>query len=255
MKKNHRKNLLPTYLVIWVAVALSFSTSQAEEFREFTNTAGSKLQGKVISATDSEVTLKLADGREISGGINFFSKADQDYIGKWLKENPVQIDYDFDVSLSRSRKNKREVNEGSIVSNYEDWEYKITLENRSKNGTTGTEVGGLVLHYNLVKTAKSKGREANQLNRALKPSGRLRVKPGTVMIPDLKYLEDTDLVTKTIPINLSELAPGYYYPDGTKDEQNDDFEGIVIKIMSKGKAVFETTHGSNAVENMKWMAP
>ena len=59
---------------------------QAQENREFTNTAGKKISGKVTAATDKDVTIQMPNGREITGGLNFFSKEDQDYIAKWREQ-------------------------------------------------------------------------------------------------------------------------------------------------------------------------
>lgn len=223
--------------------------------REFTSSSGSKLNGKILSATDSDVTLQLDNGREVTGGIVFFSKPDQEYIREWVEKNPVQISYDFEVDLSRERTDKRKATEGNVLALYETWRYKLNVENRSKSGTSGTSVDGLEIHYNLIKTPKSKAREGNQQNRSLSPQGATLTKKGKIDLGKMEYLKEREVLTDTIPINHSELAPGWYYTDGSKDEANDEFDGIIVRIVKDGKTVFETTHGSSQVEKVKFLSP
>lgn len=225
------------------------------EFREFKNTSGQSIQGKITSATDTEVTLQLSDGREITGGINYFSPGDQKFIAEWKKKHPAQIDYDFGVDFSRERTDRNEKREGNIEVTYEDWIYNITVENRSKDGNTGAAVSGLELQYNLIKTAKAKAREASYLHSDMSPSKGKMVKPGKVSLETMKYLDETKVSTEVIPITASELAPGWYYADGTKDEQNDEFEGIWIQIYKDGRKVYEAKHGTKEAELTKWVPP
>jgi len=228
---------------------------QAQEMREFTNSAGAKINATILSATEAKVTLKLDDGREITGGINFFSKDDQDYIAKWRELHPVEYSYDFRVSFTRDRTKRDKRSEGSTVVVYEDWRYKVKIENRSKAGNDGTDVSDLELQYNLVKTARANAREARNQHQGMVANRQNLIRAGKSQIGKIGYLKDIEVLTETIPINESELAPGWYYADGSKDEKSDDLEGIEVKIVKDGKVIFEEKSGSKDVQSAKWVEP
>lgn len=253
MKSFRIGNLAVACLSIAIAGLTSVSIAEAEELREFTNSSGNKLKGKIISATNTEVTLQLENGRQVTGGIQFFSNPDQEFIQEWLKKNPMKISYDFEVDFSRERTDKKKGREGNLLTLAETWRYNVTIENRSKSGTSGTTVEGLELHYNLVKTPKAKSREAREINQGLSSHGATLVKRGKIELQQLGYLKDLEVFSETFPINHSELAPGWYYSDGSNDEANDVFDGIILQIVKDGNVIFQTNHGTNQVENMRFV--
>ena len=95
----------PRVLLPFLALALAFSPTmlRSETYREFTNHSGQKLRAVIVSATDTEVTLKREDGGLVTGGISFFSSSDQTHIAKWREANPEQNAYDFDIKATRQR--------------------------------------------------------------------------------------------------------------------------------------------------------
>lgn len=244
------RTLLPT-----LALALSFcpTASRSETYREFTNHSGQKLRAVIVSSSDTEVTLKREDGRLVTGGITFFSKADQTHIEEWRKANPAQYTYDFDIKPTRQRVDREKSREGNLLVVNETWKFTIEVENRSKAGTSGVTLEGIEVHYNLFKTAKSKARQAREMNRELAPAGGMLVKVGKVDLGSIEYLRSKTVETDIIPVNHSELAPGWYYADGTKDESNDDLEGISIQIRKDGKVIAEKVLGAKALETAKWV--
>ena len=46
-----------------------------------------------------------------------------------------------------------------------------------------------------------------------------------------------------------------YYADGTKDENNDELEGISIQLVKDGKVIAEQKTGSKQAAEAKWIAP
>ncbi len=227
----------------------------AQETREFTNSAGAKISASILSATEKDVTLKLADAREITGGINFFSKDDQEYISKWRELHPVEYSYDFKVNFTRDRTKRNKRSEGSTVVVYEDWRYKVKIENRSKAGIDGAEISGIELQYNLVKTARANAREARDQHQGMVSNRQNLIRAGKSEIGKIGYLKEIEMVTETVPINESELAPGWYYADGSKDEKRDDLEGIEVRLVKDGKVIFEAKSGSKNMESGKWVEP
>jgi len=240
---------------ILVALFTVPDQSHAEEFREFTNTGGQKMKASITAATETDVTLKREDGREVSGGVRFFSEADQAYIAEWRKANPEQIAYNFDIQVSRERTDRTKANEGNLIVIYESWKYKVKIENRSKSGSSGAPVSGITVLYNISKTAKSRARESSSQENQLRSAGGLLVAAGKIDVGTLDYLRVKELETETIPVNHSELAPGWYYADGTKDENNDELEGISIQLVKDGKVIAEQKTGSKQAAEAKWIAP
>lgn len=257
MKDLFRILFFAPCLTISILTTLSIIPSQsvAEDFREFTNTGGQTMKAIIISATDTDVTLKREDGREVSGGIRFFSEADQSHIAEWRKANPAQITYDFAIQFTRERTDRTKSVEGHLNVVYESWKYKIKLENRSKAGGAGIPVSGISLLYNLSKTPKSRARDSSSQNNNLRSAGGLLVQTGKIDLGTLEYLRVKEFETETIPINHSELAPGWYYADGGKDESNDELEGISIQLVKDGKIVAEQKNGSKQATETKWIAP
>lgn len=227
----------------------------AQDVREFTNSEGTKISGTITAATEKDVTLKLADGRDVTGGITFFSKDDQEYIAKWRKLHPQEFTYDFNVDVSRERTRRDKTTERQQIITYEDWLFKVKVENRSKTGIDGVDLRDLELHYNIMITAESRAQDARSQHRSMVPKGAGLIQAGKVSIDKIGYLRSTELKTDTVPVNASELAPGYYYPNGAKDNKKDNLKGIWVKIVRDGKVLFEKTIGSKDVNSGKWVDP
>lgn len=253
------RNLTSSGIAVLVALLIILcllpKTLRAEEFREFTNSAGKTIKASVIAATATDVTLKMEDGRQMTGGVSFFSESDREYIEGWRKANPATIAYAFDVTLTRKREERRKTTEGNKVIVYESWKYDVKVENKSKSGSAGVTTSGLELRYNIAKTAKAIAMQANALNDGMAPSGGLLVKAGSAKLGNIEYLRSVQIQTDAVPVTHSELAPGWYYADGSKDENNDELEGIWIQIVEGDKVLFEKKLGSKAAADAKWVSP
>jgi len=82
------------------------------------------------------------------------------------------------------------------------------------------------------------------------------VKARKLSLEPIEYLRDIEVLTETIPIDHSELAPGWYYTDGSKDEKNDAFNGIWIRLVDEdGAIVAEARHGIPDGDPMPWIEP
>lgn len=227
----------------------------AEEYRDFTSQAGKTLRATIVSATESDVTLKREDGGQITGGVAFFSPSDQEFIANWRKANPSKQAYDFTIETSRQRVDRTKASEGNLNVVYETWKFLIKIENRTKSGNSGVSLEGLKVAYNIHKTAKARAREARSQNEALTPAGSLLVKADVIDLGKIDYLKTMQVETDTVPVNASELAPGWYYADGSKDEHNDELEGITVKILKDDQVIAEKSFGSKASAEAKWVGP
>ncbi len=228
---------------------------RSEEYREFTNHSGQKMRAAIVSATEAEVTLKRENGTQVTGGISFFSAEDQSHIAEWRKANPSQQTYDFDIQAERKRVDRRKTTEDTLIVVYETWKFVIKVENRSKSGNAGTPVEGIEVFYNLSKTAKSRARQAGELHQGLIPAGGLLVRAGRMDLGTVEYLKSKTAETDLIPISQSELAPGWYYADGSRDEHIDTLEGLSVQIRKDGKVIAEKSFGTKAAASAKWVDP
>lgn len=250
-------NRIHVYTTAAILIFAAFlQTSHSQEFRNFSNTSGKVIKAKIVSATAEEVNLVMENGRNITAGVQYFSPEDQAYIRAWAKKNPIVVNYQFDVSASRKRTDRDEVKESAIMATYETWVYNVKIENRSRTANhKGADLKGLSLHYNIVLTPKAQAKRASSLLKGTSGSGKHRVKKGKVSMGTLSYLDKMEYPTNNFPISKSELAPGYYYPNGGKDNREDDLEGIIIKILKGKDVIFEKAIGSKALENIRWAAP
>lgn len=249
---RHLRTALP---ILGLALSLHPAALRSETYRDFTSDSGQKLRAAIVSVTETEVTLKREKGGLVTGGISFFSQDDQKHIAEWREANPVPYIYDFDIKATRQRVDRVKTNEGNLIVVYETWKFTIEVENRSKTGTSGTSLEGIEIHYNLCKTAKSRARQARELHRELAAAGGMLVKIGKVDLGTIEYLKSKTVETEIIPVNHSELGPGWYYADGSKDEHNDDLEGIAIQIRKDGKVIAEKGFGSKTLSAAKWVDP
>lgn len=250
------RNRSPWDVLAMLALALPLgTTAHSETYRDFTNHSGQTLRATIVSATDTEVTLKREDGGQVTGGIAFFSEGDQAHISEWRKANPTQYSYDFDIQATRQRGDRTKTTEGNLIVIYETWKFAIKVENRSKTGTSGVPVDGIEIHYNLAKTAKSRARRAGELHQGMVRAEGMLVKTGKLDLGSVEYLKSKTVETEIVPVNQSELAPGWYYTDGSKDEHKDVLEGISIQIRKDGKVIAEKVFGSKALSDAKWVDP
>lgn len=68
------------------AFSLSFlvaSICGAEEFREFTNSAGRTIEASVKAIDDGQVTIAMKSGQEFTIPVTSLSQSDQEYLGAW----------------------------------------------------------------------------------------------------------------------------------------------------------------------------
>ena len=177
-----------------LATVLIPLTSYSQTLREFSNTSGKVIRASIVSATDEEVTLKLENGNVITGGVAFFSKKDQEYIKSWAKKNPTPIRYEFTIQTTKGRTNRDKNTRGTIHVTYEDWVYKIQIENRSKKGNSGTSIKGLQLQYNVVLSPQVRSQRSSGSQKPLQLSGRYHIKKGNLSVPAMDYLAKQEMV-------------------------------------------------------------
>ncbi len=88
--------LRATVLLTFLAV----SHLQGEPFRSFTNSAGKVIEAKVISMTDGQVTIALAEGQRFTIPATTLSAADQEYLNTWSPNSASTLPTEGDFSAA-----------------------------------------------------------------------------------------------------------------------------------------------------------
>lgn len=220
--------------------------------RKFTSSAGKVIEAELVGASESAATLKMADGKEVTAKTSLFSKEDQIYIADWLKKNPAQIRYKFDVDYSKKRLGKNNHKEGNVEVVREDWIYKLSIKNLSKNGGENANLTGIKVDYRIYKSSRADSRVAPQGSESVEAQGKYLVTNGSKTFESLPYLKDVEFDSVPVVISESELDPDRYYLDGGKSKRKDDLGGIWLKFYHQDKEVGEFKSADPALKTAIW---
>ncbi len=224
------------------------------EPRTFTNTAGKEVVAEMARATETTVTLKMGNGKEITANISMFSKDDQTFIAEWRKKNPSRINYQFDISFSKKRLGKTKRRGNSVTITDEEWSYKVKIKNLSKEGRTNALVKGLKVTYKVYRTrgADAAMNVSTNTSGSTTAEGKYLIVTETKDLADIPYLKETEFETSPVILSKSELDPGFYYPDGGKDNRKDELAGIWIKLYHADVQVGERQSGDAKANKVVW---
>ena len=96
---NCRSSLHSPVRILTAAIlvfAFGLDSSVFAESRTWTNDTGRSIQAEIQSATQSEVILQMANGKNYPVPIASLSEADQKYIAEWLAKKPAPAPKDGD---------------------------------------------------------------------------------------------------------------------------------------------------------------
>jgi hypothetical protein len=211
---------MKTRLLTPVCVLLALTSLSA---REFTDAQGRKLDAEIVSAAAGQVSLKrVADGRLFNVPAATFTEADQKFIAEWAAANTK---YSFDVTYTKKKLGEVKSKRGAVNIEDETWIYKISVKNRLP-----TAVGDLRVDYWCFRREDGgKGKGAARIE----TSGSSKIDSitgsGTVMVD-----------TSEIILHKEMLDGGWYYADGTKNQQSDGMGGLAVRIFDKnGKEILK----------------
>lgn len=102
-------------LFLLSALFLVFATGAIA--REFTDSQGRTIEAELVSHSGSTVVINRS-GKEFAVEVTMFSLDDQNYIRKWIEENPDAVNYDFNyyVDLEKLKVSQQDADGGA----YED---------------------------------------------------------------------------------------------------------------------------------------
>lgn len=187
----------------------------------FTSPDGRTLEAEIVSATPDRVSLKTTAGVPIVAPINKFSPADQDFIGQWRKDHPVEIKYKFaaDYTKSKVSSTKRKVSNTEITT--EIWECNMKITNES-----GQTLEGVTADYVIFYDQMDRGNKISQS------------KAGKAELGTMKAQQQLVIKTDSVALSTTILEGGFYYTDGTKTRQKDSISAMLININHDGNKVF-----------------
>jgi hypothetical protein len=187
----------------------------------FTSPDGRTLEAEIVSATPDRVSLKTTAGVPIVAPINKFSPADQEFIGQWRKDHPVEIKYKFAADYTKSKVSSTKRKSGITEYTTEIWECNMKITNDSIQTLEGVSAD-YVIYYDVMDGA-------NKIT---------QTKAGKADIGTMKSKQQLVVKTDSVTLTTTQLLGGYYYADGSKTRQKDSVSAMLININHDGKKVF-----------------
>lgn len=209
------------------AVLLAWAPLQAAS-RTFTSIDGRTVDAEITSASNVQVTLKLADGRETVVPLNRLSPADQEYIATWITQNPQAIRYSFVVDVTKDKVSSAESKEEGLTTTRTKWLYHVKVTNRAPQAIEGLKLS-YQIHYS-DEEGKAKSTE---------------VRPGSVNLGPVAQGGTITADTEPVELITTRLDSGYYWKNGAPSKQSDTLKGIAVTIEHQGKIVHEFVSGTS----------
>jgi len=161
------------------------------------------------------VLKRATDGRSFNVNVASFSEADQKFMQEWAAQNTK---YNFEVKYTKKKLGEMKMKRNDVAYEDERWIYKIEIKNRMP-----TAVGDLRVDYWCFRKAdEGKGKGGARVETS--GSSNVSAIPGSASA----IVDTTEIL-----IHKEKLDAGFYYPDGTKNQQADGFGGLVVRIFDK----------------------
>jgi hypothetical protein len=221
---------------LFCAALLVASGAAFAEPRTFTDSAsGRTLTAEVLSATASDVTLKLASGATHTLPLSRLSATDQAHVSQWLKSNPAAaqptspaaagtpIRYSFNVTWQKEKTGEKVANMGVYKGEQEDWTCKFTITNLSSVPLDDIEV-----RYQVHTSVERMGRTSTD--------ERL---DGSDKIPSMPRNQPVQVSAKPVALLKMKLESGYITTDGSRGNKRDSLKGVAVGIFHKGVQLHE----------------
>lgn len=226
--------------------------------RTFTDQKGRKIEAELVAVAGKKVTLRLTNGKDYTIPIGTLSKDDQFFVEVWAdmekksgagkagesgKSTPVipdNIDYQFEFEVDKKRTKKGsmgKVQSGEIRT--DEWGFEVEVENRSR-----VTLEGLEMSYRIYVDPKASAKvEIDSPPKFF--GGRVKVNP----VADRAIAM---VKTKSVPLKILELDPDFVFTDGSRNDLEDDLEGVWIKLWHGKKKVAEYKSNNSTVKKAKW---
>ncbi|MFT5467556.1 MAG: hypothetical protein ACI8UO_002661 [Verrucomicrobiales bacterium] len=230
-----RAFLIPLiFLVLWTGFAHG-------EMREFTGANGKTLKAELVSHTEGNITMKLADGREITVLPNIFGPDDQLFIKGWLEKTPETVPvvkYNFRFEVDRKKVSGRTKTEGSYLIKNEKWVYEVQLTNLSRDTAKN-----LTVMYRQFRSNHADG-DSSAFSSA--KSDWVTDKSEIKVAAAVDYGKRIEFKTKEMKIDRVDYQYGNY-------DYKDEIKGLMIRVVdANGNVVSEWAEPVNTLKGKTW---
>ncbi len=207
-----------------LATSCLVGAAQAE-LREFKNTAGVVIKAQLKKAKGPMIYLTNEVGKETSVALTAFSKEDQDYILKWISEDPLAIDYNFVCKADLKQLPGKTANNAyfervaSVQKNYE-----VDVMNSCRNSLDDLSIDWCAFMLNKVSLSSLGGSSYSFSSSSANPQGELRVKRGSEFVSKLEPSRSTRFTTPAF--TLESVIDKYY----TGQKSQDRLQGVWLRF-------------------------
>lgn len=190
--------------------------------REFTDSQGRKLDAELVSVTNGQATLKRsADGRSFTLPVTNFIADDQKFMNEFAASS---MNYGFDVRYTKKKLNEVKRKKGPVTYETETWTYRVDLRNNSSGAVTDLRVD----YWCFLREDGGKGKGTPKIESS-----------GSTRIENLARSATLQFDTLPFEINKQQLAGGWYWGNGDKNQQSDGVGGLAIRIFKGDKEVYK----------------
>lgn len=249
-----RKNLQPFLLTAALIGSITgHDASAQDDFHQFSNKNGQKIEAKIVSVTPDWKTMKIQrrDGKDFEMAVNVLSLDDQQMIKGWIKANPngAKIDFNLDVEIEKKAKTTSTNRSSYYKYKTMDVTYEIDIKNRTREDLTGARCDYVVI----LEDAVSFYRDSN---------GQLDYSGGSFGSDeegDIKYLRKSEKLPEALATNhshtfLTEAVQHHQmFGDGNVSYGEDKILGVVLRVISATDEVIGEYRSSEAyIQKVTW---
>jgi hypothetical protein len=206
---------------------LSCSSPLRAELRDFKGSSGKTIKAELKKAKGQTIFLRTVEGKDLQIPLKSFVREDQDFILKWIAEDPAAIDYNFAIKASEKLLESVKMRGYYERSGVQRKAYEIEVRNGVLNA-----VDGLKMEYRCFfqdRVASYSGGSGMYAMSAPQVS----FKGGETEIPTLNYNASFQFTTKGY--TLESLKEAY----GTGSLVRDRLLGVWLKFSRHGTPIAE----------------
>lgn len=129
MKMTFRNRLLATAIAAAFVSVLPLTASA--EYRTFTSADGKTMSAELISATDSQATVKMeSTKRTVDFPLSLLSEEDQDFVHQWAEEN---VSFNLRIAAKKKMTDSDFTRDGNKKTKTRSYAYGVSILNWGRN--------------------------------------------------------------------------------------------------------------------------
>ncbi len=217
-----RPSLNPRSWLGILTLVLGASLSHAE-MREFKSAQGTVIKAQLKKAKGQVIFLTNEAGKEVQVPLASFSKEDQNFILKWMSEDPSALDYNFIcrseeklLAATKTSANAYSERVSSVHKNYE-----VSIGNSCRNTIDDLSIDWCAFMLNKVTLS---GGSYTFSTSEVSPLGELRFKHGSEVIPKMGASQSHKFTTPSVSIDsvIDKYANG--------QKRKDNMQGVWLRF-------------------------